>query len=128
MLGKVYHTGYFTDDAEKATEFHLKAFNGEVIKKVTAPDGTKMNFVKMGDSEVELIEPADKSKLGGKTGLIIDHVGYEVKDLDAAIADLKAKGVRFQSAAPTVNAVGCRMIFLETADTQGTRIHLTEVK
>jgi methylmalonyl-CoA/ethylmalonyl-CoA epimerase len=128
MLGKVYHTGYFTDDAAKASAFHLNTFGGEVIKQTAAPDGTKVVFIRMGESEVELIEPGDKSKLAGKTGLIIDHIGYIVKDIDAAIADLKAKGVRFQSEAPTTNMVGHRMIFLDTADSLGTRIHLTEVK
>ena len=117
MLGKVYHTGYFTDDAEKATEFHVKTFGGEVLKWVHSPNGGKISFVKMGESEVEIIEPGDKSGLAGKTGLIIDHIGYVVKDIDAEIADLKAKGIRFQSEAPTFNAFGNRMIFLDTADT-----------
>jgi methylmalonyl-CoA/ethylmalonyl-CoA epimerase len=128
MLGKVYHTGYFTDDAAKGAAFHLNTFGGKILKQVDGAGGAKVIFISMGDSEVELIEPADKSKLGGKTGLIIDHIGYEVKDIDAAISDLKAKGIRFQTEAPTVNAVGLRMIFIEPEDACGTRIHLTEVK
>ncbi len=127
MFGPVYHTGYNTDDVAKAVAFYEEAFGGKLLKQVTQPDGTKMAFVRFGDSEVELIEPADKSRLAGRTGLVIDHVGYFVDDLDKAVAEMKAKGVKF-GAGPTVSAMGYRMIFLDTASTLGTRIHLTERK
>jgi len=127
MFGHVYHTGYMTDDVARAVAFYEQKFGGQLLKQVSQPDGTKMAFVKFGESEVELIEPGDKSRLGGKTGLIIDHVGYYVADLDKAMAELKAKGVKF-GAGPTTSAMGYRMIFVDTDVTLGARIHLTEEK
>lgn len=128
MLGIVYHVGYLTDDLTRAVAFYQETFGGRIVAQVSAGDGAKIAYVKVGDSEVELIEPADKSRLGGKMGLALDHVGYFVPDIDKAIADLKSRGVEFASAEPTVSAVGYRMIYLEPASTLGTRLHLTELK
>lgn len=127
MLGTVYHIGYLTDDVDQAVDFYKRTFGGEVAGQTTGADGGKIVYVKAGDSEVELIQPADRSRLGGKTGLVLDHVGYFVSDLDQAIADLKAKGLKLASE-PTVSAVGYRMCYLDASSTLGTRMHLTEIK
>ncbi len=125
MLGTVYHTGYLTDDADRAVEFYRTTFGGQVIRQTTGPTGDKMVFLKIGGSEVEVIEPADRSRLGGRTGLIIDHVGYYVEDFDRAMSELAAKGIRFATPAPT-GGPGHRMIYLDAATTLGTRIHINE--
>ena len=86
-----------------------------------------MAYVKVGDSEVELIEPADKSQLGGQTGLIIHHVGFFVPDLEKAMAELKANGVKL-GPGPNTNVLGLRLIYIDFESTMGTRIHLTEAR
>ncbi len=127
MLGNVYHVGYNTDDVGAAIALYERTFGGKLLKRTESAAAT-MAFVQVGDSEVELIEPKDKARLGGKKGLIIDHVGYITDDLDKAMADLAAKGVKFATPAPTLNQFGLRMIFLDAECTLGTRVHLTEVK
>jgi catechol 2,3-dioxygenase-like lactoylglutathione lyase family enzyme len=127
MFSEIYHTGYQTDDMAAAVELLRRLFGGEVIAEMPATDGGKLAYVRAGGAEIEVIEPADKSRLGGRTGLILDHVGYAVEDIDQAIEKLRAEGVRFQSAAPTTNAVGQRMIYLDAATVAGTKMHLTEV-
>ncbi len=123
MFGIVYHTGYLTDDLEQAIAFYQKTFGGEVLGR--NPSATsKIAYVKIGESEVELIEPADKSRLGGRSGLIIDHVGYFVPDFDKAVADLAARGIRLASE-PYVSAAGYRNVYLDPADTNGMVIHLS---
>lgn len=128
MLGIVYHAGYLTDDIDKSIAYYKAMFGGKLVKQLTAADGVKIAYVQVGDSEVELIQPADKSKLNGRTGLVIDHIGYFVPDIDKAIAELKARGIGFATAEPVVSALGYRMIYIDAASTMGASIHLTESK
>lgn len=125
LFGQVHHTGYLTDDIEKAVDFYVKQFGGECFARGENADGMKMAFVKFGEGEVELIEPADKSRLEGKTGLFIDHIGYVTDDLESGIAELGKKGITFQ--APMVNKIsGRRLAYMDAKHTLGTRIHLTQ--
>ena len=127
MFSDIYHIGYLTDDVARDIAFYQEVFGGELIAQAPGPDGvTKMAFLKVGNTEVELIEPGDKSRLGGRTGLILDHVGYLVPDIDAAVEQLRAKGIKFATEAPYTNALGHRLIYLDSATIQGTKMHLTQ--
>ena len=128
MFTDIYHTGYLTDDMADALELLRRTFDGTVIAEMAAGDGGRLAYLRLGSAEVEVIEPADKARLGGRRGLVLDHVGYSLDDIDAAIADLEARGVRFQTAQPTINAVGQRMIYLDPSTCGGSKVHLTEVR
>jgi methylmalonyl-CoA/ethylmalonyl-CoA epimerase len=124
----IYHIGYWTDDIAAAINFYQTIFAGELFQEALGADGkTKMAFLHIGNTDVELIEPADKSVLGGQTGIIIHHVGYLVPDIEAAMAELAAKGVKFAAAAPNRTPTGAQIIYLDTASTNGARVHLTQV-
>ncbi len=127
MFTDIYHSAYLTDDISAAIDI-FRAFGGTVALQAPSSDGGRMAYVSVGGAEIELIEPKDKSRLGGRSGLVLDHVGYSVPDIDAAIADLQGRGVRFLTAQPTTNAVGQRMIQIDPATCGGTKIHLTEVR
>ncbi len=127
MFSDVYHVGYLTDDLDAAKAFYRDTLGATVLlESGNAESGSKMAFLQVGGTEVELIEPADKARLGGQTGLIYDHIGYTVDDLDAAIAQLRARGVGFATDAPRTNPAGARLIYLDAKDTLGARIHLTQ--
>jgi len=126
LFGIVYHVGYLTDDLEKAIEYYRITFGGELIKLAPPSATGKIAYVQIGESEVELIQPADTSRLNGRTGLVIDHVGYFVPNIEKAIAELKSRGIKFATPEPTVTPVGYRVIYLDAASTMGTRIHLAE--
>ena len=128
MFSDIYHTGYLTDDIEAAIDLLKRNFGATVVADLPAADGGRLAYVKVGSAEVEVIEPKDKSHLGGQKGLVLDHVGYTVEDIDAAIAELKARGIRFLTPEPTMNAVGQRMIFMDAETTGGSKMHLTEVR
>jgi catechol 2,3-dioxygenase-like lactoylglutathione lyase family enzyme len=59
MIGTVYHTGYLTDDVERAVDFYRQTFGARVDREMAGATGDRMVFVKFGESEVELIQPAD---------------------------------------------------------------------
>jgi hypothetical protein len=128
MFQGVHHVGYMTDDVTAARKLFVEQFDGKVIGESTNPEGNKAVFVRMGTFEVEIIEPADKSRLGGKTGLIIDHVGLFVGDFDGAKAGLAGKGVKFAATGPMVSVTKDTIHYLETESTLGTKIHLTKAR
>jgi catechol 2,3-dioxygenase-like lactoylglutathione lyase family enzyme len=57
-------------------------------------------------------------------GRSLDHIGFEVKDLEAFCKKLAADGVTFESPFRDVPAIGLKIAFL--IDPAGTRIELTE--
>lgn len=127
MFEGVWHVAYMTDDLAAARRVFVDLFGGTVEREAEVGDGRlKVAFVRVGGAAVELIEPADKARLNGKTGLVLDHVGFTVDDLDATIAELKAKGATFATEQPSVNPEGTRLIYPSAETALGARIHLTE--
>ena len=64
-------------------------------------------------------------KRGPTKGHLIDHIGFEVKDLDALYKKLKAEGVEFEGpVGQSANAKHLKTAFL--TDPWGVRIELTE--
>ncbi len=62
---------------------------------------------------------------GPTKGHLIDHIGFEVKDLDAFYKKLQAKGIEFEGpVSQSANAPHLKTAFL--TDPWGTRIELTE--
>jgi catechol 2,3-dioxygenase-like lactoylglutathione lyase family enzyme len=62
--------------------------------------------------------------LVGTKGRGIDHIGFEVKNLDAFVKNLEAQGVRMDAAVRQVPGTDLRIAFL--TDPYGTYIELTE--
>jgi methylmalonyl-CoA/ethylmalonyl-CoA epimerase len=124
----IYHVGYWTDDIDAAIKFYQETFGAELFKEALGPDGkTRMAFLHLGQTDVELIEPADQAVLNGQTGVILHHIGYLVPDIEKAIAELAAKGVKFLTPEPYTTPTGARIIYLDSASTSGTRMHLTQI-
>jgi catechol 2,3-dioxygenase-like lactoylglutathione lyase family enzyme len=64
-------------------------------------------------------------KRGPTKGHLIDHIGFEVKDIDSLYKKLKAQGVQFEGPVQqSANATHLKTAFL--TDPWGVRIELTE--
>jgi catechol 2,3-dioxygenase-like lactoylglutathione lyase family enzyme len=112
-FAKLHHVGVVVKDIDKAIAYLEKLgigpfrgeggkksfsipFKGELHGKPAAWTTTISN-AKMGDVELELLEPtkgkqALKESLD-KTGEGLHHIGFITDDLDAEIANLKKNGV-----------------------------------
>jgi methylmalonyl-CoA/ethylmalonyl-CoA epimerase len=124
----IYHLGYLTESNAEAIEFYRSVFGAEVLSEAVSGDGkTKLAFLKVGNTEVEFIEAPERVRERGAGSIVLDHVGYLVPNMDAAMDELRAKGIRFASAAPNVNPRGHKVMYLDSATTLGVRMHLTEV-
>lgn len=82
-------------------------------------------------THLELIEP--QSSAGNmsqdwldKHGESLFHVALEVEDIDAAVAELRGRGVRFIDPEPRIGGGGTRVAFLHPDSTEGIVIELVE--
>jgi len=105
------------------------AFTGT---EVVEDQKVKVAFLTVGESRMELLEPtADDSPIRkyldaneGKPR--IHHVAYEVDDLEAAMAEATAKGVRLIDETPRIGAGGVRIAFVHPKASAGVLTELCE--
>ncbi len=87
-------------------------------------------FLPVGESRIELLEPTSPdspvAKFLEKRGEGIHHVCFAVPDLDAALADLSAKGFRLIHSTGVPGAGGKRVAFLHPEAGRGVLIELSE--
>jgi LAO/AO transport system kinase len=91
----------------------------------------RVRFVQTGDTTIELIEPltpeAPVAKFLAKRGTGLHHICLRVPDVDAAIADLKGRGVRMIDDVPRAGAHRSRIAFIHPSSAQGLLIELKQV-
>jgi len=109
--------------AYEALGFRVEARHDVPTEKV------RTAFLPVGESHLELLEPTDPSStvarfLERRAGL--HHVCVLVDDLDAALRDMKARGVPLLDATPRVGAGGCRVAFVHPKGAAGVLLELKE--
>ncbi len=87
-------------------------------------------FYPLGESTLEFLESTDPEgpvgKFLAKRGPGIHHLAFEVDDVDAAVQELLAKGVRMIDQAPRKGAHGNRIAFIHPAETGGVLIEICQ--
>jgi len=86
-------------------------------------------FLGVGESQLELLEPTGPGSviarfLEKRSGL--HHVCVLVDDIDAALAELKARGVPLVDETPRVGAGGCRVAFVHPKGAAGVLLELKQ--
>lgn len=87
-------------------------------------------FLPVGESEVELLESTSEdgpvAKFIEKRGQGIQHVAFRVEDIEAALAELKEKGVALIDQTPRIGAGGAKIAFLHPKATFGVLVELCQ--
>ena len=87
-------------------------------------------FFPVGESEVELLESTSPdgpvASFIEKKGEGIQHVAFRVDNLEAALSELKEKGIRLIDEQPRIGAGGARIAFLHPKATNGVLVELCE--
>ena len=131
MVKKVDHIGIAVKNLEETLKFYegvlgLKCGGTEVIDE----QKVKVAFLPIGDTEVELLESTDaEGPISGyieKKGEGIQHIAYRVDDIEKAIEEMKAKGIRMIDEKPRYGAGGAKIAFLHPKSTYGVLIELCE--
>ncbi len=92
---------------------------------------TKLQMYPVGQTYLELLE-SDKpdtatNKWIAERGEGLFHICLEVEDIDAAVAELRAKGMAFQQPEPMLGHGNSRIIFLDPKSTGGLVIELAQL-
>ena len=126
---KIDHLGIAVPSiAEAARAFEALGFRVEATHEVPA-EKVRAAFLPVGDSRLELLEPTEPGSpiakfLEKRSGL--HHVCVLVDDLDAALAEMRARGVELVGEAPRPGAGDCRVAFVHPRSAAGVLLELKE--
>ncbi len=131
MIKKIAHLGVAVKDLEAALRFYADVLGLESSGEEEVPSQkVKTAFLPVGDTTIELLQSTDPdgpiAKAIEKRGEGIHHIAYEVEDIEAALADLKAKGVRLIDETPRPGAHGTSVAFIHPKAGLGVLIELCE--
>jgi methylmalonyl-CoA/ethylmalonyl-CoA epimerase len=92
---------------------------------------TKLAMFPVGESYIELLESdradTETSKWIAANGEGLFHICLEVEDIEAALAELKAKGVKLVDEKPRLGHANSRIAFLDPQSTNNVVIELVEL-
>ncbi len=131
MIGRLNHVAIATSDLEKSAAVYRDLLGAKVSAPHALPEhGVMVVFVELANTKIELLQPlGDKSPIaafleknpsGG-----MHHLCYEVDDIAAAAAKLKAQGARVLGE-PKIGAHGKPVLFLHPKDFVGTLVELEQ--
>jgi len=97
-----------------------------------ADQKVKTAFFRLGDTKIELLESTDPegtiSKFIEKRGEGIHHIAFAVENIEGALSDASASGVKLIDQAPRKGAEGLSIAFLHPKSTFGVLTELCEDK
>lgn len=132
MKATLDHVGIAVADLAAALAFYRDALGLEVTAPEEVPtEQVRAVFVPVGESSLELLEataPASAiARFVERRGPGIHHITLRVDDLDAALAALKARGVRLVDETPRPGAHGSRVAFVHPSSAGGVLLELKQV-
>ena len=110
------HIHLRSPNPEETAKFYADMFGAEIIR--SAPGGKPRIDLNLGGQAIFIAEVAPGDKTGAPPDSPyqgLDHIGLKVADIDAAVAELKAKGVKF-TMDPTTIRPGTRIAFLRAPE------------
>lgn len=130
-IKKIDHLGIAVPSLDEAVALY-ETLLGQPLEHVeeVADQRVRTAFFSVGESHFELLEPTDpaspiakflETRRGG-----IHHICVEVTDIDAVLAEYKAKGIRLIDEQPRLGAHGKRIAFVHPKSTGGVLLELSQ--
>jgi methylmalonyl-CoA/ethylmalonyl-CoA epimerase len=129
-IKRIEHVGVIVRDTEESRRLWEGCF-GIPLGSTEANERRRLALYPIGESMVELIAgttPDSKHQrmvAEGKGGL--NHICFEVEDIDEALAELKEKGIPLIDQVPRIGHAGCRIAYLDPSATENCLIELAEL-
>ena len=118
MITRHHHTSLFVTDLDRSVAFYCDALGFELLNRepgragaflddVCNHPGTRLDLalVRLGDFVIELIVPVSPPGLPNDVnaqGHGIARIGFEVEEIEATVAALRARGVEFMGEVATL--------------------------
>ncbi len=131
MNARIDHIGIAVGDLNAMLKFYRDALGLEVQPPEEVPSQkVRVHFLPLGDAALELLEPTSPdspvARFVEKRGPGIHHLTLRVDDIHAALADLRARGVRLIDETPRTGAEGALIAFVHPSSTGGVLIELKQ--
>jgi methylmalonyl-CoA/ethylmalonyl-CoA epimerase len=132
MKATLDHIGIAVSNLEAALAFYRDALGLDIdAPEEVASQRVRAHFIPAGAAALELLEAtADDSPIAkyvAKRGPGLHHITLRVDDIAAALAQLKARGVRLIDEAPRPGAHGSLVAFIHPASAHGVLVELKQV-
>ena len=129
-IRRVNHLGVIVGDLDGAVQSFTEHLGLTLDHTEQYGDELDIAFLPCGETLVELIKP--RTDQGSNADYLrehgpgIQHVAFEVDDIEAALAELDERGVKALGDAPMPGAGGTRIAFLDPQSFGGVLVELCE--
>jgi methylmalonyl-CoA epimerase len=125
------HVGIAVDDLSEAVGFYRDALGLEIeAPEEVATQRVRAHFIPAGEAALELLEATAEdspiAKYVAKRGPGLHHITLRVDDIRAALARLKARGVRLIDEEPRPGAHGSLVAFVHPSSAHGVLVELKQ--
>ncbi len=130
-MRKIEHLGIAVKDLAASNELFSKLLNTSPYKNETVEsEGVSTSFFQVGETKIELLEATSPdspiAKFIEKRGEGIHHIAFDVADIQAEVARLKAEGFTVLNETPKPGADNKLVVFLHPKSTNGVLIELCQ--
>ena len=130
-MTKIEHIGIAVHNLETSNSLFAKLFGNPPYKlEEVASEGVKTSFFKNGPNKIELLEATNPespiAKFLEKKGEGIHHIAFEVVNIFAEMARLKAEGFILLNETPKKGADNKLVCFLHPKSANGVLIELCQ--
>jgi methylmalonyl-CoA/ethylmalonyl-CoA epimerase len=129
MFNRVDHIGVAVEDIDASLELYERDYGMTLVHRETvAEQGVEAVLLDVGENHIELLAATGPDtpvgKFIAKKGPGMHHVAYQVDDIEATLAALKAAGLKLIDETPRIGIRNSRVAFLHPKTAGGL---LTEI-
>lgn len=130
-LMKVDHIGIAVKNLDETLKFYTEVLGLQLQgTEVVEEQKVRVAFLPVGDTEVELLESTTDdgpiAKFIEKNGEGVQHIAFKVDNIEAAIEEMKAKGMMMIDEKPRYGAGGAKIAFMHPKSTYRVLVELSE--
>jgi methylmalonyl-CoA/ethylmalonyl-CoA epimerase len=131
VLGRIDHIGVAVDDLDEAVALYSERLGMPVEHRETVEEqGVEAVLLGVGDSHVELLRPLGADTAVGRflerSGPGLHHVAYGTDDIESALEQARAAGLRLIDEHPRTGIRNSRVAFVHPRSTGGVLTELVE--
>lgn len=131
MVNKIDHIGIAVESIENSLPFYTDVLKLEFLgSEEVESEGVKVAFVKVGETNFELLEPLHENspiaKFIKKYGEGIHHIALNVESIEKRIEEIKSKGIQMINEQAKEGAHGALIAFIHPKSTGGVLFEMCE--
>jgi len=132
MVKRIDHIAIAVHDIDEVARFYTGILKLDISGvEVVTEQKAKVGFLKIGESNIELVQPASDDsplvKFLETRGPGIHHICLEVEDIEKEVEELKKQGARMIDEMPRPGAHNTRVAFIHPKSSGGVLIELNQL-